>query len=196
DPARPLPPPFMAGDPLPAAEVGADLTIDCTAVTHNWRTLASRAAPADCAAVVKADAYGCGIEPITSTLAAAGCSTFFVAQLAEARRVRVAAPAAVIYVLNGIARGSAHCFAEIDARPVIGNLGELTEWDAFRTVHSWQGGAALHFDTGMNRLGLPMEEAASLAGRPRPAPQHRTSPDQGNPPPPDGRQHPRNPKTP
>jgi len=175
EPARPLPPPFMAGDTLPAAEVGADLTIDCTAVTHNWRTLASRAAPADCAAVVKADAYGCGLEPITSTLAAAGCSTFFVAQLAEARRARAAAPAAVIYVLNGIAPGSAQCFAEIDARPVIGNLGELTEWDTIRTVHSWRGGAALHFDTGMNRLGLPMEEAASLAGRVRSMPNHGIS---------------------
>src|SRR5262249_3773931 len=95
-PAGPLPPPFMGGEPLPAAEVGADLTIDCAAVTQNWRTWASRAAPADCAAVVKADAYGCGIEPITSTLAAAGCSPFFVAQLAEARPLRVAAPAAVI----------------------------------------------------------------------------------------------------
>ena len=79
--------------------------------------------PADCAAVVKADAYGCGIEPITSTLAAAGCSTFFVAHIAEARRVRAAAPGAVIYVLNGIVPGSAHFFAEVDARPVIGNLG-------------------------------------------------------------------------
>jgi alanine racemase len=168
----PPPPPFVAGETLPAAEVGADLTIDCTAVAQNWRTLASRGAPADCAAVVKADAYGCGIEPITSSLAAAGCNTFFVAHIAEARRVRAAAPNAVIYVLNGIAPGSAHCFAEIDARPVIGNLGELTEWDAFRTVHSWHGGAALHFDTGMNRLGLPIEEAASLAGRVRSLPNH------------------------
>jgi alanine racemase len=168
----PPPPPFVAGETLPAAEVGADLTIDCTAVAQNWRTLASRTAPADCAAVVKADAYGCGIEPITSSLAAAGCNTFFVAHIAEARRVRAAAPNAVIYVLNGIASGSAHCFAEIDARPVIGNLGELTEWDAFRTVHSWHGGAALHFDTGMNRLGLPIEEAASLAGRVRSLPNH------------------------
>src|SRR6476646_883290 len=96
----PPPPPFVAGETLPAAEVGADLTIDCTAVAQNWRTLASRAAPADCAAVVKADAYGCGIEPITSRLAAAGCNTFFVAHIAEARRVRAAAPNAVIYILN------------------------------------------------------------------------------------------------
>jgi alanine racemase len=171
--APPLP--FVSGETLPLGEVGASLTVDCTAVAHNWRALASRAAPADCAAVVKADAYGCGIEPITSALAAAGCSTFFVAHLAEARRARAVAPSAVIYVLNGIVPGSAHFFAEVDARPVIGNLNELTEWDAFRAVHSWPGGAALHFDTGMNRLGLHLEEAASLAARVRTMPHHGIS---------------------
>src|SRR5262245_60720859 len=69
------PPPFVPGETLPADEVGATLTIDRAAVVQNWRTLASRAAPADCAAVVKADAYGCGLEPIASALAAAGCNT-------------------------------------------------------------------------------------------------------------------------
>jgi alanine racemase len=168
----PAPTPFVPGESPPQAEVGATLTIDCAAVAQNWRALASRASPADCAAVVKADAYGCGVEPIASALAAAGCGTFFVAHLTEARRVRAVAPDAVIYVLNGIVPGSAPIFAEINARPVIGNLGELTEWDAFRSVHSWTGGAALHFDTGMNRLGLGLEEAAPLADRVRNAPNH------------------------
>jgi alanine racemase len=166
------PPELVTGGTLPADEVGATLAIDCAAVAQNWRTLASRAAPADCAAVVKADAYGCGLEPIASTLAAAGCTTFFVAHLAEARRLRAITRDAGIYVLNGIVPGTAHLFAEIDARPVIGNLGELTEWDAFRAVHSWSGGAALHFDTGMNRLGLPPEEAAGLAARIMSTPNH------------------------
>src|SRR5262245_18952379 len=166
------PTPFVPGESPPQAEVGATLTIDCAALAQNWRALASRAAPADCAAVVKADAYGCGVEPVASALAAAGCGTFFVAHLTEARRVRGVAPGAVIYVLNGIVPGSAPLFAEINARPVIGTLSELTEWDAFRSVHSWAGGAALHFDTGMNRLGLALEEAAPLADRVRNAPNH------------------------
>jgi alanine racemase len=166
------PPPFVTAETLPADEVGATMTIDCAAIAQNWRTLASRAAPADCAAVIKADAYGCGLEPVASALAAAGCTTFFVAHLAEARRLRAVTRDAVIYVLNGIVPGTAHLFADIDARPVIGNLGELTEWDAFRAVHSWSGGAALHFDTGINRLGLPPEEAAGLAARIMSTPNH------------------------
>jgi alanine racemase len=146
-------------------ETGGVLFIDLNAIVFNWRSLMQRAVPADCAAVVKADAYGCGIEPVTTELAKGGCRTFFVAHLAEARQVRAAAPEAVIYVLNGIAQGSAPIYASIDARPVIGTMGEFVEWDAFRRASGWLGGAALHFDTGMNRLGLSIAEAPALAAR-------------------------------
>jgi alanine racemase len=147
------------------AESGGILTIDLAAIAANWRLLAQRVSPAECAAVVKADAYGCGLEPVTKTLADAGCRTFFVALLSEARRVRLLAPELVIYVLNGMVPASASAFAEIDARPVIGSLPELEEWDAFVEASGWRGGTALHVDTGMNRLGLSMQEAAAVAQR-------------------------------
>jgi alanine racemase len=146
-------------------ETGGLVTIDLAAIVKNWKSLAQRVVPADCAAVVKADAYGCGIDMVAAALAKMGCATFFVAHLAEARQVRAAAPAAVIYVLNGFAPGSAPAFAELNARPVIGSLAEFVEWDAFRTATSWRGGAALHFDTGMNRLGLAIEEASTFTAR-------------------------------
>jgi alanine racemase len=147
------------------AESGGILTIDLAAIAANWRLLAQRVLPAECAAVVKADAYGCGLEPVTKTLADAGCRTFFVALLSEARRVRLLAPELVIYVLNGMVPASASAFAEIDARPVIGSLAELEEWDAFVEASGWRGGTALHVDTGMNRLGVSMQEAAAVAQR-------------------------------
>jgi alanine racemase len=149
----------------PELETGGVLMVDLSAIVFNWRSLMQRAVPADCAAVVKADAYGCGIRPVTAELAKHGCRTFFVAHLAEAREVRAAAPEAVIYVLNGISPGSAPIYAAIDARPVIGTMAEFVEWDAFRRASGWAGGAALHFDTGMNRLGLAVEEAPALAAR-------------------------------
>ena len=52
----------------------------------NWRHLAARAAPAECGAAVKADAYGIGIEAAVPALARAGCLTFFVAHASEGRR--------------------------------------------------------------------------------------------------------------
>src|SRR5665213_4528741 len=61
------------------------LTVDLDAIVANWRKLEKSAVPAECAGVVKADAYGCGLEPVARALAAAGCKTFFVASLDEAR---------------------------------------------------------------------------------------------------------------
>jgi alanine racemase len=119
----------------------------------------------ECSAVVKANAYGLGLEAVTATLALAGCKTFFVADIAEARRVRSRAAEAAIYVLDGFTPDLAHAFIEINARPVINSTTELAEWDAFVAARSWQGGAALHVDTGMNRLGIGIDEAAALAPR-------------------------------
>jgi len=149
----------------PATEAGGILTVDLSAIEANWRALGRRAMPSECAGVIKADGYGCGIEPVAARLSHAGCKTFFVADLAEARRVRAAAPESAIYVLNGLLPGTAAAYADLRARPVIGNLVELAEWDAFVSANQWRGGAALHVDTGMNRLGISANEAAALAPR-------------------------------
>jgi alanine racemase len=156
----------QARAPAPSqAESGGILTIDLAAIEANWKLLASMTLPVECAAVVKANAYGCGLELVTRKLAKAGCRTFFVADLAEARRVRAIAPDATIYVLSGIMPGSAQAFCEGALRPVINSLTELAEWDAVVAQKGWRGGAALHVDTGMNRLGLTVHEAVALAPR-------------------------------
>jgi alanine racemase len=150
----------------PASEAGGILTVDLAAIVANWRELARRAAPAQCAAVIKADAYGCGLIPVARALHAAGCGTLFVAHMAEAREARAAAPDAAVYVLNGLLPDTASAYAELDLRPVICSLEELAEWEAFVAASGWGGGAALHVDTGMNRLGLRPQEAVALAERP------------------------------
>jgi alanine racemase len=157
--------------PVPAApapappETGGMLTLDLAAIAANWRALAHELLTVECAAVVKANAYGLGLEPVTATLAKAGCKTFFVADLAEARSVRSRAREATIYVLNGFTPDWGDGFIELNARPVINSTTELAEWDAFVSAHAWQGGAALQVDTGMRRLGISPEEAAALAPR-------------------------------
>ncbi|MEX0751321.1 MAG: alanine racemase [Xanthobacteraceae bacterium] len=166
-PAPPPPPPpakdFTAGPT--EAEAGARLTIDLAAIAENWRRLGQKALPVECAAVVKADGYGCGIEQVGVALSKAGCRTFFVADLTEARRLRAAAPEAAIYVLDGMLPGSGPGFVETRAQPVIGNLVELAEWDNFAAGANWQGGAAIHVDTGMNRLGMSPEVVLALVPR-------------------------------
>lgn len=166
-PIQPDLPPADAPDTAgpPAAEAGGILTVDLDALEANWKALGRRVMPSECSAVIKADAYGCGIEPVARRLSKAGCKTFFVADLYEARRARAVAPDAAIYVLNGLLPGTAPVFADLNARPVIGSVVELAEWDAFCTGQRWQGGAALHVDTGMNRLGVTANDAAALAPR-------------------------------
>jgi alanine racemase len=48
---------------------------------------------------------------------------------------------------------------------VINSMVELAEWDHYVASTGWTGGAALQVDTGMNRLGLSIEEAAAAASR-------------------------------
>jgi alanine racemase len=141
------------------------LTIDLDAIVANWRKLEKTAVPAECAGVVKADAYGCGAAEVSKALAGAGCKTFFVATLDEARIVRSALPQATIYVLDGFFQNTGDAYAKIDCRPVIGDLNELAEWDVFCRRSGWNGGAAIHIDTGMNRLGLTITEAQGIIPR-------------------------------
>jgi alanine racemase len=146
------------------SEAGAILKVNLTAIGFNWERLA-KCTDAECAAVLPCNAYGCGIDPIADALAKSGCRTFFVTNLAEARRVRAAAPNSIIYVLHGFHSAAAPAFAELDARPVINSAIELAAWDAFKNVSQWTGGYALNVDTGEGGLGLLVEEAAELALR-------------------------------
>jgi alanine racemase len=147
-----------------AAATGV-LTVDLDAIVANWRKLEKTAVPAECAGVVKADAYGCGTGPVARALAGAGCKTFFVASLDEAVAARAAVPQAALYVLDGFFQNCGDGYAKIDARPVIGDLNELAEWDVFCRRSGWTGGAAIHIDTGMNRLGLTIAEAQGIIPR-------------------------------
>jgi alanine racemase len=153
---------------LAAAHASATgiLTVDLDAIIANWRKLEKTAVPAECAGVVKANAYGCGAEQVARALANAGCKTFFVATLEEAKVVRGAVPeSAAVYVLDGYFQNSGDAYARINCRPVIGDLNQLAEWDVFCRRSGWSGGAAIHIDTGMNRLGLTIAEAQAIIPR-------------------------------
>jgi alanine racemase len=144
---------------------GGRLTIDLGALAGNWRAIAAHVpAPVETSAVVKADGYGLGIEEVGAALAAVGCRTFFVALPDEGRRLRSAAPGAVIYILAGLLPGSAAALAADDLRPVLNSMPEIEEWAAAKRGGN-PTGSAIHVDTGMNRLGLSLAEAHTLAGR-------------------------------
>ncbi|GBF25212.1 alanine racemase, biosynthetic [bacterium MnTg02] len=149
-----------------AAEAAALLTIDLAALRSNYAALANRAAPAECGAVVKADAYGLGLEPVATTLHKAGCQTFFVATLAEARELRATVPGATVYVLDGLLPETESLFAAEGLRPVLNSLPEIADWSAYCAGQGKTLKAALHIDSGMNRLGLSGDDIGILARDP------------------------------
>jgi alanine racemase len=148
----------------PEDEACGTLKINLANLAANYERL-SKQTDAECAAVVRADAYGCGIDPIAGALWKSGCKTFFVSNLPEAKSVRAVAPAATIYVLNGFYSGTGAAFADINARPVLNSAIELAEWDVFVGAQAWDGGCAVNIDTGNSGLGLSLEEATAIAPR-------------------------------
>ncbi len=144
------------------ASAGLRLTVDLGALVENWRDMARRSGKARTSAVVKADAYGLGIEDVGETLYGAGARDFFVATADEGATLRLYAPEARIFVLSGIWPGMERRFFENDLVPVIASEEQLTFW---MSVLSDYGDypCALQVDTGFNRLGLPMDDAIALA---------------------------------
>jgi len=145
---------------------GAILTVELGAIAANWRGLrdAGRAdgKPVDCAAVLKADAYGTGATIVGPRLAREGCRQFFVAHIEEAIALRGVVPEHPIYVLNGLLPGSEPDFAEYGLTPVLNHLGQLNAWRAAAQRYNRPLDAVIHVDTGMHRLGFGPEEAQML----------------------------------
>ena len=139
------------------------LTVDLDAVAANYRTVRAAAPGAEAAAVVKADAYGLGMLPVARRLAAEGCGSFFVADAREGQALRAALPGVTIYVLNGLFPGTAGLYRAAGLVPCLAAPAELAEWRAEAARAGQRLPAVLHFDTGMNRLGLGAAEAAALA---------------------------------
>ncbi len=147
---------------------GGRLTIDLVALAENWRFLAAQAATAECAAAVKGDGYGLGLEQTVATLSAVGCRTFFVALPEEGVRARAIAPDATIHVLNGLFEDALALYHAHRLIPVLGSMTELRLWADEALKLGEKLPATLHVDTGMNRMGLRVEEALALGVSPGP----------------------------
>ena len=134
------------------------LTVDLTAIVANWRLLKARHGGKETAAVVKANAYGLGVQPVAQALANAGCTRFFVASLAEAIELRAALPDAMIYVFQGVLREEGAEYVHHRLKPVLNTPSQLDAWKRICAEHSDAQAAAIHVDTGMQRLGLTPTE--------------------------------------
>jgi len=153
-----------------ASILAPTLEVDVSAIARNYRLLCGRLKSGRCAAVVKADAYGLGVTEVAPALYDAGCRDFFVATLEEGVRLRKVLaecdPPALelwasvpqlptIYVFHGARKGETRDFTGHGLIPVLSSFDQIGHWDD-------AGPCALHIDTGMNRLGLTLEEVGII----------------------------------
>jgi alanine racemase len=138
----------------------ARITIDLDALAHNHAVLRDAAHGAEVAPVVKANGYGLGAQQVAYRLWDEGAKTFYVARVFEGEALRRVFPEAVIYLFDGYLDGARLEAANL--RPVLNSREQV---DAWRTERAGLP-AALHVDTGMNRLGVRVEEAETLADLP------------------------------
>ena len=141
------------------------ITIDLDALTANYQACRAAVAPADCAAVVKADAYGLGIQRIAPTLFHAGARHFFTATHREGIAVRRLLPGAEIYVFEGVTERSVGAFRDHGLIPVLITADQGVLWAAQARQAGESLPAVVDIDTGMTRLGLGRPELTQLLER-------------------------------
>lgn len=154
---------FSTHDALNAAK----LFIDLNALTQNYQKLRELSPSAICAGVVKANAYGLGLEEVSLALSKAGCTDFFVAQPREAEKLRSILPQARIMVLNGLYEGAEDFYHEHHIIPVLNTVEEVEAWAAYADKKARKLPALVHIDTGINRLGMSDLECEKVLGNDR-----------------------------
>ena len=144
----------------------AVVTIDLEAIAANWLALKTLCRPAECGAVVKADSYGLGCLRISALLAALGCRWFFVAQLEEALEVKQRLPSSHVVCLGGIQRAQEIDFYTYRIIPVLNHWQEICVWARYGRERQHALPAFIHLDSGMNRLGLGVDDIERLKQAP------------------------------
>lgn len=118
-------------------------------------------------AVVKADAYGHGLEGMARELRGAGVRRFAVAYVAEGAEVRRAVPdAELIFLLGRAGAGDVGALRKWGITAAVVDEGHAEELSA-AALKDGEGAVAVHvkFDTGMGRLGFVWPEKREEALR-------------------------------
>lgn len=138
-------------------QASARLKVDLSAIRKNYAYLSGIASRAECAAVVKADAYGLGMKEVACSLADT-VQTFFVAHPEEGRQLRALLPEKKIFILHGLPLGQPEFMIRHNLIPVLNSLEQIRQWRSFCQREGKEHSAALQFDTGMSRFGISSKE--------------------------------------
>ena len=141
-----------------------ELRIDLSAIRDNFRLIDQKTGQACVVApAVKADCYGLGMAKIAPTLYEAGARRFFVAIPEEGAALRKLLPEAQIFALHGFSKKQSKLYETNHIVPVLNSVAEISNYRKFAVKSEKKLPCIFHFDTGMNRLGIPAEERARVS---------------------------------
>ncbi|RWH24410.1 alanine racemase [Mesorhizobium sp.] len=140
----------------------AEMVVDLEAIRENYRRLRAIAGGAECAAVVKGDAYGHGMIACALALRQAGARTFFVATANDGVALRSVLEEATICVLGGFLPEETEALVGSNLLPVLNSRNQIEGWHKAARRLGRPLDSIIHFDTGMNRLGLLADDVAWL----------------------------------
>jgi alanine racemase len=140
--------------------------IDLAALERNLRLIrASLPMQIRYVAVVKADAYGHGLQQVAGRLMHAGADLFAVANITEAAQLRELGPGWPILLLSPLLPDEDRFAAEYDLAVTVSTEDEVIRME--KAAHVAQRKVCVHvkIDTGMGRLGVWHDEAPALLRR-------------------------------
>lgn len=142
----------------------ATLEVRLKAVRDNYRFFRTQAKGAETAAVVKANCYGLGMKQIAPMFEKLGCKTFFVANLDEAIELRkYISLSSRVFVFHGVKENELEEFDKHYINPVLNDISQVQIFTNFAKQLGKKLNCSIHFDTGMNRLGIDWQDAEKIS---------------------------------
>ncbi len=145
------------------ADKKTTLSINLSSINSNYKII-KKIVGKKCivAATVKANAYGLGVDKIVPSLIKNGCKYFFVATTSEAVELRRLDKSIHIFILNGLITENINLIYKYNLIPVINSISQLKIFEKFQNDKGLRLSIAVHFDTGMSRLGFDENETNYL----------------------------------
>ena len=137
------------------------LKINLKNLEHNYKSIEKIIKPSKLAAVLKSNCYGLGLNEITKKLLRLKCNNFFVTSYEESIALYKLSKRSNIFLLNGIINLSNDNIKNIFKKkivPVINSYIELKKFNSIAKKLDSNHKVALHFDTGINRLGIDFND--------------------------------------
>ncbi len=141
------------------------LRINLKNLSHNYNFLRNFVKPSRVASVLKSNCYGLGLSKIAKKLIELGCRDFFLTSYEEAIALKKITSKGNVILLNGLIGKSEKEIFNIfknNIIPVINSLNEIKTFYTFSKKLNINHKLTLHFDTGINRIGISQSEAESV----------------------------------